>query len=323
MATIHDVAALAGVSSATVSRALNGRPVSSDKLARIMKAVDQVNYSPDRAARALRTGNPELIALVIPDVANPFFTDIARGAEDAASQGGYSLILCNTDSDVARENRYLENAIRARFAGVIIAPASNTSDLSSVINAKLAVVQVDRTSEGFDLDSVVLNNRSGGRQATSALIGSGYTRIGCITGPRNVETARHRVDGWRDALKSARLPRTRANLRHGDFGVDSGYSAMQGLLALSNPPDAVFVCNNLMAVGAIRALAARGTRCDAIALAVFGKLPYVITSGLVAVIPLPARALGAAACGLLLQRITQPDQPLEHIVLSVGIEESL
>jgi LacI family transcriptional regulator len=317
LATIYEVAKLAGVSPATVSRVFNGNMVSAEKERLVREAADRLSYTPNRAARTLRKRSSEVIALVIPDIENPFFTALARGVEDTARAAGYSVVLCNTDDDMRREAHYLEIAVLENMAGVIIAAASDKSDLGPFLALSRAVVAVDRGPHGFDVDAVMVDNRNGGRAATRALLEQGYARIACITGPAHVETAQHRADGWRDALKAAgRSSPPREYLVHANYRVDGGREAMARLLALETRPDAVFVSNNLMSVGALQVLYESGLTPQVFGLAAFGDLPFAAfaPAGLT-VVHVPARNLGITAAQMLVERISGDRQPSRTIVL--------
>jgi LacI family transcriptional regulator, galactose operon repressor len=315
MATIYEVATMAGVSPATVSRVFNGQNVSAEKARRVREAAKTLSFTPSRVARTLRMQSSEVIALVIPDIENPFFTSMARGVEDVAQAAGYSVVLCNSDEDHGKEARYLDIAIGANMAGVILAAAGDNCDLSGLIERKRPVVAVDRSPHGFDIDAVTVDNRAGGRAATVALREQGFRRIGCITGPRDVETATHRADGWRDAVRVGGAVDERY-LKFADFRVDGGHKAMRELLDMPEPPDAVFVANNLMGVGALQVLSQRAIMPPAVGMAVFGDLPFAPMAPMaITVIPLPARHLGVTAAKLLLDRINGDDQPPRTIVL--------
>jgi LacI family transcriptional regulator, galactose operon repressor len=316
LATIYEVAKLAGVSPATVSRVFNGNVVSPEKERLVREAADRLSYTPNRTARTLRKRSSEVIALVIPDIENPFFTALARGVEDAARAAGYSVVLCNTDDDMEREKRYLEIAVLESMAGVIIAAASDRSDLSPLLSRSRAVVAVDRGPHGFDIDAVMVDNRTGGRAATRALLDQRYQRIACITGPADVETAQHRADGWRDALRAEGRTLPREHLVYANYRVDGGRDAMKALLALDPRPDAVFVANNLMGVGALQVLYERGLPPPACGLAVFGDLPFAAFAPAgMTVVHVPARTLGITAAQMLVERINGDRQPARTVVL--------
>ncbi|MEU7820479.1 LacI family DNA-binding transcriptional regulator [Catellatospora sp. NPDC049133] len=315
MPTIYEVAAAAGVSPATVSRVFNGANVSPEKAEAVRKAAKALAFTPSRTARTLRLQSSEVIALVIPDIENPFFTALARGVEDVARAAGYSVVLCNTDEDHDTELRYLDVALSANMAGVIIAAAGGNSDLSGLIARKCPVVAVDRSPHGVDVDAVIVDHRAGGRAATQALVEQGFQRIACITGPSDVETATQRADGWRDAVTAAR-PVDERYLRYADFRAEGGAAAMSELLALPEPPDAVFVANDLMSVGALRVLSEHSKLPPATGMAVFGDLPFLPLVPIpITVVHMPARHLGTTAAKLLLERITGDDQPARTIAL--------
>lgn len=316
MPTIYEVARVAGVSPATVSRVFNGANVSPEKARRVREAAQSLSYTPSLVARTLRLQNSEAIALVIPDIENPFFTSLARGVEDVAQEAGYSVVLCNTDEDHDKESRYLDIAVSANMAGVILAAAGSTSDVTKLISRGRPVVAVDRSPHDADIDAVVVDNRAGGRAATRALVDQGFRRIACITGPADVETATQRAEGWRDTLKAVRAPVPEEYLQYTDFRVDGGEQAMRDLLALPEPPDAVFVTNNLMSVGALRVLAEKELLPPTVGLAMFGDLPFLPLAPIpLTVVELPARHLGVTAARLLLDRIRGDDQPARTIVL--------
>lgn len=317
MATIYEVAALAGVSAATVSRVFNGMNVSPEKTKLVRAAAEKLSFTPNRTARTLRKQHSELIALVIPDIENPFFTSLARGVEDVAQAAGYSVVLCNTDEDHDKEAHYLDIAISENMAGVILAAADDHSDLSELISRDRPIVAVDRGPHGFDVDAVTVDNTAGGQSATRALLSQGYRTIACITGPSHVETAQTRAQGWRQVVTTdGSMADPDAYLRYADFRVAGGRAAMKDLLAMPEPPDAVFVANNLMSVGALQVLLRQGKTPPTIGVASFGDLPYpVLAPTGITVVHLPARHLGVTAARLLLERIGGDNQPARTVLL--------
>ena len=316
MATIYEVAALAGVSPATVSRVVNGQRVSEEKSALVRKAAAELNFTPNRTARTLRRQNSEVIALVLPDIENPYFTSMARGVEDIARDAGYSVVLCNTDEDPAKEAKYLEIAISENMAGVILAPASDHTDLRALIARGRPIVAVDR-STGFDIDGVMMNNRLGGKSAAQTLADAGYRRIACITGPADIETADERSVGWREVVVAAGMfDRPDDYLRFSTFRVDGGRAAMEELLALPEPPDAVVAGNNLMGVGALQVLAERGLTPPLFGVAVVGDLPFTTLSpSSVSIVRLPVRHMGVMGAQMVVVRIVGDVQRGRTVVL--------
>lgn len=318
-ATIYDVAALAGVSPATVSRVLNGTAVSPEKVEKVRAAAATLSFRPNRTARNLRRGSSEVIALIIPDVENPFFTALARGVEDRAALAGYSVVLCNTDEQPEKETRYLDVALAEDVAGVVVAPASPHPELGPLTARGTAVVVVDRPADSACVDVVVLDDQEAAARAVRSLRDLGYRRIGCVTGPQDAETARRRAAGWRSA---AGLTSPDDYLRHTDYRPAAAQTAAAGLLALTEPPDAIFAANNLVGVGVLSHLVEAGRRPPAVGLAVLGELPYPAwDAGAVVVQPWPGRLLGVTAAELLLTRIRgEAGEPRRLVVRSDAAE---
>ena len=316
MATIYEVAAKAGVSPATVSRVFNGVNVSAEKAELVRVAAAELRFTPNRTARTLRRKNSEVIALVIPDIENPYFTSLARGVEDVAQAAGYSVVLCNTDEDPAKEAKYLDIAVSENMAGVILAEADGRADLSDLLGRKRPIVAVDR-STGFDIDSVMMDNRAGGLAAARTLYDAGYRRVACITGPADIETAQERSVGWRKVVVENRsFERPDDYLRYSTFRVDGGREAMRQLLALDPQPDAVVAANNLMGVGALQVLSEAQLLPPRFGVAVVGDLPFTtLTPNAITIVRLPARHMGTTAAKMLIARIDGDDQPARTIVL--------
>lgn len=260
MPTISDVAKAAEVSTATVSRVLNGNTeVDPAMAARVRTAVELLSYRPSRIARSLRTRRSTVWALIISDIRNPFFTDMVRGVEDVAFANGYSLVLCNSDENLGKEFDYLQLALAENMAGVILTPASQSkTDISNLSTHGVPVVTVDRRIKGDLVDRVLVDNAKGAEIAVDHLAESGYRRIGYISGPTTVSTGSERLAGYRAGIKAHRLRTTNELIRHGDFHEQGGRAAMQQLLKLARPVDAVFVANNLMTLGALEAIAEAG-----------------------------------------------------------------
>ncbi|MFD5214331.1 LacI family DNA-binding transcriptional regulator [Microbacterium sp. NPDC058345] len=314
MATIYDVAQRAGVSPATVSRVFNGTRVSPAKVDAVRKAATELSFTPNRTARTLRTRTSEVIALVIPDIENPYFTEMARGVEDVASEAGYSVVLCNSDAQINKESTYLRIAIAEHMSGVILAPASDHTSLDEIIATGRPVVAVDRGT-GYDIDGVMMANRDAGRLATEHLLQTGH-RVAYIGGPEHIETSSERAEGWRAAHRAAGLAAPLELLRFSSFRVDGGRKAMEELLALPEPPDAVVAGNNLIGVGAIQVLTEHGLTPPRIGVAVIGGLPFTTLSpSAVTIVRLPARHMGVTAARMLLDRIRGDDQPARTVVL--------
>lgn len=302
-ATIVDVAARAGVSTATVSRVLNGKTVRPDLTAAVREAAKDLNYLPNRAARTLRRRLGEVIGLILPNIENPFYTSLARGVEDVAQRYGYSVVLCNSDDDLEKEAQYLRIAVTDSMAGVIICPADSATSLNRVIDSRRFAVVVDREAQ-HDVDQVLLDNVDITRRALQPLLDAGFSRIGCVTGPSKTMTARIRAETWRRELLSVGLTAPNDLLVYANFRVDGGRRATEQLLSLQDPPDAILATNNLVGVGALRALAeCRPERTD-IGVSVIGSLPFA-TSRMsdISTIHLHPRQMGMAAAEMLMERV--------------------
>lgn len=301
MVKIVDVAEHAGVSTATVSRVLNGAKVRPDLTDAVLHAVRELDYVPNRTARSLRTQHSDVIALVIPDIENPFFTSVARGVEDVARDAGLSVVLCNTDDDEAKEQQYLTVVEHENMAGVILAPAGAAPPLTRLLQRGRAVVVIDRKVPDV-IDHITFDNREVGRRGARALLDRGHTDIACITGPRTTSTAMERAAGWQEALEERGLPAIR--LHYANFRADGGYAAMRELLATAPPPHAVLATNNLVGVGAFQALA--GWTGPPVEIGVIGDLPFATTdTDHLALVPLNPRAMGVAAAKRLVARLAR------------------
>ena len=310
MATIRDVAERAGVSVATVSRILNGTVRVNPRLVeRVRAAIDELQYRPSRAARSLRANRSTIIGLLISDIRNPFFTELVRGVEDAAQRNGYSLVLCNSDENPAKERQYIEVLYAEQVAGAIIVPTRERQPgLRLLWEHKVPVVAVDRRIQDHHTDVVLVDNVRGASEAVAHLIANGYRRIGLITGPLTTTTGRERRDGYRQALRMAGLPHDPALERCGSFKEESGRRLTAELLDATPPPEALFLANNLLTMGALEELYVRGLRVpDDIAVVCFDELPWAALSAVsLTTVTQPVYDLGSTAALRLFQRLHSP-----------------
>ena len=324
MTTIVDVAEAAGVSTATVSRVLNNHPQVDARLAAaVRQAVKDLGYRPSRVARSLRTRLNRVWALIVSDVrTGPFFGSIVRGVEDVAYEAGYSLFLCNTDEDPAKEASYIELAVAENVAGLMLTPSGARTDLSPLLNFGIPVVLADRTLPGQQADSVLVDNVSGAREAVEHLLAGGYERIACITGPMTTTTGQQRYVGYCNALEAAGMAVDESLVRVADFRELGGERAMEELLAKRRHPDAVFVTNHLMTVGALQAIAAAELTIPTdIAVVSFDDMPWasLLQPPLTAVAQ-PAYDLGVEGARLLLSRIEGYTGAARTVMLSTTLQ---
>ncbi|MGW4488479.1 LacI family DNA-binding transcriptional regulator [Amycolatopsis sp. NPDC004368] len=303
MATISDVAARAGVSTATVSRALNGKSTVDPELAaRVVAAAEELGYHPNGLARNLRRQETAVLALIISDVENPFFTAIARGVEDLAQVSGYSVVLCNSDENEDKERRYIDVALQERVAGVVLSPTSRSTNVDRLRRQGTPVVAVDRPLDGGpDGDQVLVDTRRAARDATRHLLAGGYRRVGCLTGPAGVRTADDRLAGYLEAVGE-----DNALFRRAEYRAEGARLATTELLDLPDPPDALLVANSTMTIGVLEILAARGARPGRdIGIVSFDDAPWTtLIDPPLTVVAQPAYEVGRVAAQLLLARIT-------------------
>lgn len=318
-AKIEDVAREAGVSTATVSRVLSGKPyVSEDLRKRVLDAVQTLSYRPSRVARSLRVQRSNILGLIVSDVQNPFFTTVARAVEDVAYQHQFSVFLCNTDEDPEKEALYIDLMLAEHVAGVIVTPSSSTSKAyRHLVDADVPVVALDRRVEGGDIDTVVVDNVSGAYEAVAHLIAEGHRRIGAVLGTRVSTTGEERYRGYARALEAHGIPLDSALVRSGVGRTGIGYEFTQELLALANPPTALFVGNNLLTIGALRAIQERGLRIPVdIALASFDETDWMyFVRPALTVVAQPTYELGQIAAEMLLRRLDDKHAPPQEVVL--------
>lgn len=323
MATLRDVARRAGVSIATVSYVLNGtRPVSLEVEARVREAAAALQYRPNRLARGLRRKRTHVLGLIVPDSANPFFAEVARGLEDLSFAHDYSLILCNSDGDPIKEQRYLGVLIEQQVDGIALVSVSATPAHLAILQERgIPFVVVDRDLPGLEADCVLADNFQGGYGATRHLLDRGHRRIACITGPSDLTPSADRVRGYQKAMEEAGIEPLEIWIRRGDFRAESGYHAARFFLSLPPAirPTAIFACNDLMAIGAMRAIGEAGLRIPQdIALVGFDDIAlaaYVIPP--LTTVAQPTYEMGRLAGELLLRRIQAGGRPPARYLLPV------
>lgn len=307
MTTIADVAAHARVSTATVSRVLSSRDRVSEPLrTRVLASVRELGYRPNAVARSLRVETTRTLGLVVSDVLNPFFTALARAVEDAAHDAGYSVILGNADERPERQDVYVAQLLARQVDGLLITPAITSSGLiESAVRDGAAVVCVDRTVEGLDVPTVRSESAASTAALADHLLDLGHARVATIAGPQSTTTGRERLRAFADRLAERGTTLPAPYVQIGDFQRASGCAAMRRLLELPEPPSAVFVADNLMALGALEAIRDAGLAVGSdIGLASFDDSPWfsLVTPPLTAIAQ-PTAELGRAAVELLLDVI--------------------
>ncbi|MCB0187888.1 MAG: substrate-binding domain-containing protein, partial [Caldilineaceae bacterium] len=286
---------------------------------RVLEVAARLDYRPNRVARSLRAQSSKIIGLIISDIQNPFFTAVVRAVEDIAQAHEYFVLLCNTDENREKEALYIELMIAERVAGVIVSPAvSSSSYYQMLLDAGIAVVAIDRRLHNLTIDTVHVENRHATAQVVSHLINQGHTRIGAVIGTSDISTGHERQQGYLDALRARLLPADPSLIRTGIPQIPIGYRLTQELLALPEPPTAIFTGNNLLTIGALRAIHEAGLAVpDDIAVAAFDEMDWMfVINPPLTVVAQPAYAMGEQAAKLLLQRIEEPERAVVEIELA-------
>ncbi len=260
--TIKDVAKAAGVHSSTVSRVISGKSYISQKTTqRVISVIEKLDYTPNALARSLKTKKIQTLAMLIPDIANPFFAGLARGVEDTANEYGYNVILCNTDDCLEKEANYLRLLVEKCVDGVILATAKiRDKSIIELERINCPYILLSRNIQGGQENSISVDDITGGYLATEYLISLGHCKIAHISGPYNTTAALDRIKGYKKALQDYGIPLQRNYLGEGDFRIKGGYQVMKQFLQLAVSPTAIFTANDLLAVGAIEAI--REVGCD-------------------------------------------------------------
>ena len=306
--TIKDVAQQAGVSAMTVSRVINSSErVSPETQRRVQEAIAELGYVPSRLARGLSARKTGTLAVIVPDVANPFFTMIVRAAEEVARRSTFGVILCDTRADLGVERDVVEELIAHRVERIAIAPVSDRSKphLARLARFGLPFVLIDRTVESIDCDAVVGDNVGGARLLVEHLIALGHRRIGMIVEGDEVSTARERRRGYEETLKAEGLALEAALVEVQTPDPNGGFLGMSRLLALEEPPSAILAVNNLVALGAIEAVRDAGLEVpDDVALVCFDDIELASRlHPFLTVMAQPAETFGTLATQLLLDRL--------------------
>jgi DNA-binding LacI/PurR family transcriptional regulator len=311
------------VSIATVSRVLNNAPHVRPEIRRkVLRAVQTLNYQPNRTAQRLRARQSKVLGLIISDIQNPFFTSVVRGIEDVASQNGYSLVLCDSDEDPEKEKLYMDVMRAEAVAGVIIASASEAQPhIDALLDARIPVVALDRRIKDRRVDSVLVSNVQGAYAAVTHLIERGHRYIGFIGLPLNRTTGRERFEGYQRALRENDLPVSRARIRISDAKQLGGHAAALDLLASQPCLTALFAANNLTTLGALDAIRERGLKIpDDISIVGFDDMPWApLLQPPLTAIAQPTYELGQKAAELLLERLKDPRKPVSHVQLDTAL----
>jgi len=325
MANMKDIARLAGVSLGTVSHVLNdSASVREPMRQRVLKAVEAIGYQPSQLARALRRDKTNMIGMIIPDITNPFFPAVVRGAEDVAFSNGFRLILCNTDNDHAKELVHLNELKTYLPSGLIVIP-SNFSELTaqaeSYQRAGTGVVCIDRLPQNWSGDSVTADNEAGAYSAARCLLELGHTNLAVIMGPLHLTNAKERLGGFKRAVREANLPLSPEYIQETSFDKSGGHSKALVLLRLNPRPTAIFAGNDLIALGALLAIRELGLRCpEDVSIIGFDDLELAETTNpSLSSVSQSGYQLGTTAAKILLDRLQGDIGPAKQIVLQTSL----
>lgn len=319
MATIKDVARLAGVSTATVSAVINDTAYVSPTLRKkVQGAIAELRYAPSFIARSLKRGSSQLIAIVVSDLANPFFARVVCSAEASVAAWGYSLVVFNSDEKLENERRIIARIRKLSCDGIVLVPVDSARATARELDAiAIPTVLFGRGIEGTRIDTVTLDNHAAARHATNYLLDLGHRSIGSITGPLHLTTARGRLDGMLDAMKARGLAPVPAFVRSGEFREDAAYSLAREMLVRSDRPSALYIANGVMALGVMRALADLELRCpDDVSIASTDTIPGHAGLGPhLTRTEHPVAAMTSEALHLLLDRINRSTDPQPRTIV--------
>ncbi|AZV26345.1 MULTISPECIES: LacI family DNA-binding transcriptional regulator [Pseudomonas] len=322
MATIKDVAALAGISYTTVSHVVNKtRPVSEEVRLKVEAAIKSLDYVPSAVARSLKAKTTATIGLLVPNSLNPYFAELARGIEDYCERNGYCVILCNSDDNPDKQRSYLRVLLEKRIDGLIVASAGGDSGLAQgLAGVKTPMVIVDRGLEGVDADLVRIDHEYGAYLATRHLLELGHRDIATIGGPASTSVAQMRQAGFARALKEAGVEVSPSRMLESDFTSTGGYNAASILLE-RNPPSAIFAGNDMIGIGVLRAAAERNVRVPA-ELSVIGFDDIQMSRYVYPALTTVGQSilqLGEMAAEVLLRRIATPGLATDQRIVTPSI----
>ncbi|WP_121616265.1 LacI family DNA-binding transcriptional regulator [Virgibacillus halodenitrificans] len=310
MTTIYDIAKLANVSPMTVSRVINntGKIKDSTKQ-RVEHIINELGYIPNSAARSLISKKTKLLSLILTDITNPFFTKVARGAEDKAMELGYQILLSNSDEDPVKEAAYIDMVLSTRVDGVLITPTGDdtVNELNRLTKHQIPAVLLDREIKNFSGDAVIGDSYEGSRKLVEHLISLGHNRIALINGPAAISTARERHRGYVETMESFGFPIVNNYISNINYKTDNTQNIIQTLFSLpeNERPTAIFAANNFIAVRTIQALDSFGFRVpNDVAVVCFDEIgPIDNFNPFLTVATQPAYEFGQIGIQLLIDRI--------------------
>ncbi|MBN7279047.1 substrate-binding domain-containing protein [Vibrio cholerae] len=320
MATMKDIARLAGVSTSTVSHVINKSRFVSDEIAeRVNNAAQQLNYAPSALARSLKMNRTKTIGMLVTTSTNPFFGEVVKGVERSCYHQGYNLILCNTEGDNQRMKASINTLLQKRVDGLLLMCSTLEGERLDVFDRypDIPIVVMDWGPILFASDKIQDNSLQGGYMAAKHLIESGHKEIGCITGPLIRHQAQMRYEGYKRALAEAGIAINPDWIVESDFECEGGYQAFEKLYQRGKLPSALFVSNDMMAMGVIQAANQRGLRVpDDLSLIGYDDVHIAkFMTPALTTIHQPKYRLGKAAVDTLLYRLENPDTTAQVVQL--------
>ncbi|GMQ63698.1 LacI family DNA-binding transcriptional regulator [Vallitalea maricola] len=324
--TISDIAKKSKVSVATVSRVLNDSDkVKEQTKEKVLKAINELNYAPSDIARSLSRNITNTIGVVVPDINNPFFGQVIKGISSVTDKNDLYMLLCDTDENEEKEMKFIEMLKRQRIRGLIITPTAdndkfNAKYLSILENLNVPVVLLDRDVKYSKFDGVFLDSISGTYDAIECFIKEGHRKIAIISGPLSSKPGRDRLRGYKKALTMNGIEIDDRYIFYGDFRLESGYELSQEILKMEDPPTAIFVSNNMMNLGCIKALTEANVRIpEDMALIGFDEIELLNIMNMdISVVSRPTAQMGEVAMKILLDRLNEQkidNQDTKRIIL--------
>ncbi len=326
MATIHDVAKNAGVAPITVSRVINNSGYVSEAMReRVEAAIEELGYVPNVLARSLKSKRTNTIALIFTDITNPFFNILARGVEDTAHASGFNVFFCNTDESQEKENTYIELVLQKQVDGILLVPASiDSNSIEMIKGQETPLVVVDRRWPSGNVDVVRGDSFGGAYQLTELLIDLGHRLISILSGPVEVTTAEDRMAGYRKAMHEHGLEEY-IDCHYGRFTQESGKMLTHQIFEREQKPTAIFAANNLIAIGALAAIADLGLIVpDDVAVVSFDEIPETLTPApFLTVVNQPPYDIGKKAAEILIDRIKNNNinEDFQEVIFPVDLIE--
>jgi LacI family transcriptional regulator len=320
--TLSDIAKRAGCSVSTVSRVLHDKTqkwkISEETKATVRQAAEELGYTPNKIARGLRLQRTHQIGLIVPDVSNPFFAMMVKSVSKEARKAGYSILIADSDEDSSIEEKSLKALRESRVDGFLIAGVGRQDEhIRELVRSHAPLVMIDRWSKGLDVDAISVDNFRGGYQATQYLLRVGHRRIAFIQGLRGTNANEGRVQGFLQAMKDANVPVREEYTVGDDFGTLNGYLETKSLLRLQEPPTAIFTAGDLIALGALRALAEESIAVPGmISLITFDDPSFAsYLSPPLTTVEQPIEMMGEMGVKLLLRRMRTPEAAVKQVLL--------